>query len=333
MKHFDVHLLLAVITGAMAFVAADVCAQAPTGGAVQAYPARPIRIVIPFSAGGATDVVFRILSPYLSENLGQTVLIDNRPGGAAIIGMDLALKSPPDGYTLGVANVSFGVNPSLFSKMPFDSEKDIAPVSLVAMVPMVLAVHPSVPARSVRELIALARARPGGLNYASAGNASAGHLAMELLKSMTATDMVHIAYKGGGPQVISSVSGETAIIFTTVPASIQHLRARRLIGLGVSTLTRDPALPEVPTIAESGVAGYEFYEWQGVVAPAGTPAAVIARLHREIVRVLEIADVRKRIAGVGAHAVGGTPDELAAFIKKEIAMWGKVVKTAGIRAD
>ena len=304
-----------------------------TVAAAQTYPARPVRIIIPFSAGGATDVVFRILAPHLSETLGQTVVIDNRPGGAAIIGMDLALKSPPDGYTLGVANVSFGVNPSLFAKMPFDSEKDIAPVSLVAMVPMVLAVHPSVPVRSVKELIALAKAKPGGLNYASAGNASAGHLAMELLKYMTAIDIVHIAFKGGGPQVISAVSGETAIIFTTVPASIQHLRAGRLVGLGVSTAKRDPALPEVPAIAEAGVPGYEFYEWQGLVAPAGTPAAVVSRLHREITRTLEIADVKKRIAGVGAHEVGGTPEELAAFIKKEIATWAKVVKTAGIRTD
>ncbi len=299
----------------------------------QTYPARPIRIIIPFAPGGATDVVFRILAPQLSENLGQPVLIDNRPGGAAIIGMDLALKSPPDGYTLGVANVSFGVNPSLFQKMPFDSEKDIVPVSLVALVPMVLAVHPSVPVRSVKELIALAKARPGGLNYASAGNASAGHLAMELLKTITGVDIVHIAFKGGGPQVISSVSGETAIIFTTVPASIQHLRSGRLVGLGVSTAKRDAALPEVPTIAESGVPGYEFYEWQGIVTPAGTPAAVVSRLHRELVRALELADVKKRIAGVGAHAVGGTPEELAAFIKKEITTWAKVVKSAGIRAD
>ena len=241
-------------------LSAVVGALLASAAAAQNYPNHPIRVIIPFSAGGATDVVFRILAPHLSVNLGQTVIIDNRPGGAATIGMDLALKSPPDGYTLGVANVSFGVNPSLFPKMPFDSERDIAPVSLVSMVPMVLAVHPSVPVRSVKELITLAKAKPGGLNYASAGNASAGHLAMELLKFQTGIDIVHIAFKGGGPQVISSVSGETAIIFTTVPASIQHLRSGRLVGPGVSTLKRDPALPEVPTIAAPGVPGYEFVE-------------------------------------------------------------------------
>ncbi len=317
-------------TSALALLAASILAGAATA---QNYPARPVRIIIPFAVGGGTDVVFRILVPYLSENLGQSVVIDNRPGGAATIGMDQAAKSAPDGYTLGVANVSFGVNPSLFPKMPFDSEKDLAPVSLVALVPMVLAVHPSVPARSVKDLIALAKAKPGVLNYGSAGNASAGHLAMELLKHQTGTDIVHIAFKGGGPQVISAVSGETAIIFTTVPASIQHLRSGRLIGLGVSTLKRDPSLPEVPAIAESGLPGYEFYEWQAVVAPTGTPAAIITKLNREIARTLEIPEVKKRIAGVGAQTVGGTPEELAAFIKKEIAMWARVVKSAGIRAD
>jgi tripartite-type tricarboxylate transporter receptor subunit TctC len=315
---------------ALALLAATSLAGA---AAAQNYPSRAVRVIIPFAVGGGTDVVFRILVPYLSENLGQSVVIDNRPGGAATIGMDQAAKSAPDGYTLGVANVSFGVNPSLIAKMPFDSEKDLAPVSLVAMVPMVLAVHPSVPARSVKDLIALAKAKPSVLNYGSAGNASAGHLAMELLKHQTGTDIVHIAFKGGGPQVISAVSGETAIIFTTVPASIQHLRSGRLIGLGVSTLKRDPSLPEVPSIAESGLPGYEFYEWQAVVAPAGTPAAIIAKLNREIARTLDIPEVKKRIAGVGAQTVGGTPEELAAFIKKEIAMWAKVVKAASIRAD
>ena len=306
---------------------------AAAAASAQTYPARAVRIIIPFAAGGATDVVFRILSPHLTEQLGQTVVIDNRPGGGATIGMDLALKSPPDGYTLGVANTSFGVNPSLYASLPYDSERDIAPVSLVAMVPMVLAVHPSLPVRSVKELLALARRNPGGLNYGSAGNASAGHLAMELLKASTGIDIVHVPFKGGGPQVISAVSGETAIIFTTVPASVHHLRSGRLVGLGVSTLKRDPALPDVPPIAESGLPGYEFYEWQGLVAPAGTPPAIVTRLQREFARALENVEVRKRIAAVGAQPVGGTPEELAAFIRKEIATWAKVVKAAGIRAD
>lgn len=299
----------------------------------QSYPTRPIRIIVPFAVGGSTDVVFRILAPRLSEGLGQQVVVDNRPGGAATIGMDMAAKSPPDGHTLGVANLSFGANPFMLSKMPFDTEKDLAPVSLVTLVPMVLSVHPSVPARSVRELIALAKAKPGSLNYGSAGNASANHLATELFKYSTGINLVHVPYKGGGPAVISIVSGETAILFATIPSSIQHFKSGKLVGLGVSTAKRDPTLPDVPTVAEAGVPGYEVQEWQGVMAPAGTPGAIIKRLHQEIVKTLALPDVKERIAGVGAHAVGSTPEELAAFIKKEFATWAKVIKTAGIRID
>ncbi len=299
----------------------------------QNYPQRPVRIVIPFAAGGATDVVFRMLAPRLTEQLGQQVLVDNRPGGGATIGMDVVAKSAPDGYTLGVANVSLGVNPFVLAKLPYNTEKDFVPVSLVATVTQVLLVHPSVPARSVKALVALARAKPGALNYASGGNASSGHLACELLMHNTGIRMVHIPYKGGGPSVVSTVSGETAINFTSVPASIQHLKAGRLVGLGVSTRTRDPALPDVPSIAEAGVPGYEFFDWQGIVAPTGTSGAAIDRLHGAIVKSLADPGLRAKIAGVGAHAVGGTPQELGAFIKKELATWSVVVKAAGIRID
>jgi tripartite-type tricarboxylate transporter receptor subunit TctC len=301
--------------------------------AAQNFPNRPVRIIIPFAAGGATDVVFRMLTPALSEQLGQQVIIDNRPGGAATIGMDLTAKAAPDGYTLGVANVAFGVNPFALRKLPYDSEKDFAPVSLAATVTQVLLVHPSVPVRTVKELLALAKAKPGVLNYASGGNASSGHLACELLMHRTGIRMVHIPYKGGGPSVISSVSGETAINFTSVPASVQHLRSGRLIGLGVSSATRDPSLPDVPSIAEAGVAGYEFYDWQGVVTPSKTPAAVIERLNQAFVKTLADAALRKRISSVGAQAVGSTPEELGAFIRKEFATWSAVVKAAGIRIE
>ena len=301
--------------------------------ASQNYPVRAIRIIIPFAAGGATDVVFRMLSPALSDQLGQQVIIDNRPGGPATIGMDLTAKAVPDGYTLGVANVAFGVNPFALRKLPYDSEKDFAPVSLAATVTQVLLVHPSVPVRSVKELIALAKAKPSELNYASGGNASSGHLACELLMHRTGIRMTHIPYKGGGPSVISCVSGETAINFTSVPASVQHLRSGRLIGLGVSSLARDAALPDVPSIAEAGVAGYEFYDWQGVVVPSRTPAVVITRLSQEFIKTLADAALRKRIEGVGARAVGSTPEELGAFIRKEFATWAAVVKAAGIRLD
>lgn len=315
------------VSFALSFVIAAGSASA------QSYPTKALRVVIPFAVGGSTDVVFRILAPRLSEALGQQVVVDNRPGGAATIGMDMVAKSPADGYTMGVANLSFGANPFILSKMPFDTEKDLVPVSLVTLVPMVLSVHPSIPARSVKELIAIAKAKPGSLNYGSAGNASANHLATELFTYMTGAKMTHVPYKGGGPAVVSIVGGETAILFATIPSALPHFRSGRLIGLGVSTLKRDPTLPNIPTIAEAGVPGYEVYEWQGVVVPTGTPSAVIGKLHQEIVRILAIPEVKERVEGVGAHVVGSTPEELAAFIKKELATWSKVVKQAGIHID
>jgi tripartite-type tricarboxylate transporter receptor subunit TctC len=306
-----------------------------TAGAAnaQSYPARTVRVVVPFAPGGATDVVFRILAPHMFEGSGQTVVIDNRPGGAATIGMDLVAKSKPDGYTLGVANVSFGVNPSLMSKLPYDTQKDFAPVSLVVQVPLVLVVHPSLPVRDVKTLIAFARARPGALVYGSAGNASASHLSMELFNHLTGNRMVHVPFKGGGPARISIISGETAIQFATIPAMMPHFREGRLIPLGVSTAQREPTLPDLPTLAEAGVAGFEVTEWQGVVAPAGTPGAIVERVHQEMVKVLERAEVRERLAANGARPVGSTPAEFEAFIRKETATWSKVIRAAGIRIE
>jgi tripartite-type tricarboxylate transporter receptor subunit TctC len=316
------------------YIAATGIAMAHAGiAAAQSFPSKPLRIVVPFAVGGSTDVVMRLLAPKLSESLGQQVVVDNRPGGAATIGMDLVAKSPPDGHTLGVANIAFGGNPTLLSKMPYDSEKDFAPVSLIATVPMVLAVHPSVPARSVKQLVALAKAKPGTLNYASAGNGSANHLATELFKYLTHVDLVHVPYKGGGPAVVSIVGGETAILFATIPSSIQHFKSGRLIGLGVSGTKRDPTLPDIPTVEEAGVPGYDVNEWQGIMVPAGTPPAVISRLHQEIVKALAAPGMKDRFASVGAYVVGGTPDELAVYIRKELATWSKVIKEAGIRID
>lgn len=276
--------------------------------------------------------MFRILTPPLSEHLGQSVIIDNRPGGAATIGMNLIAKAPADGYTIGVANVSLTVNPFILSSVPYDAEKDFAPVSMVATITMVLAVNPSLPVKSLKEFIAFAKAKPGSLNYASGGNGSSGHLACELFMYKTGIKMVHIPFKGGGPSVASTVAGQTAIIFTTVPSAIGHLKSGRLVGLGVSAATRDPAIPEIPSIAEV-VPGYEFFDWQGVVAPAGTPPAVINRLHAEIVKSLADPELQKRIVAVGARPVGGTPEELGAFVKKDLAMWSTVVKATGIHID
>ncbi len=301
--------------------------------AAQTYPVKPIRIIVPYAPGGSTDVVFRILAPRLTEILGQQAVVENRPGGSSTIGLDIAAKSPPDGYTLGVANITFGANPSLIKKMPFDTEKDLVPVSLTSIVTLVLVVHPSVPARSVKQLIALAKAKPASLNYGSAGNASANHLATERFAHMTGIKMVHIPYKGGGPAVVSVVGGETAILMATIPSSIQHFQSGRLIPLGVSSLKRNAVLPDVPSIDEAGVSGFEAIEWNGVLVPTGTPPAVISRIHQAIAKSLAIPEVRERILALGADPVGNSPEEFAAFIKKEIATWSKVIKEVGITVD
>ena len=299
----------------------------------QAYPTKTIRMIVPYAPGGSTDVVMRIIAPRMSEMLGQQVVVENRPGGSSTIGLDIAAKSPPDGYTLGIPNLTFGANPSLIKKMPFDTEKDLVPVSLISIVTLVLTVHPSVPARSVKQLIALAKSKPNSLNYGSAGNVSANHLATERFGYMTGTKMVHIPYKGGGPAVISIVSGETAILMATIPSSIQHFQSGRLIPLGVTTLKRNPALPDIPSIAEAGVPGYEAIEWNGAVVPTGTPAAVVTRLNQVIVKSLAIPEVKERIIALGADPVGNSPEEFAAFIKKEIATWSKVIKEVGITIE
>jgi tripartite-type tricarboxylate transporter receptor subunit TctC len=304
-----------------------------TGAAAQNYPVKPVRVIVAFAPGGSTDVVFRILAPRLTEYLGQPVLVDNRPGGGATIGMDLVAKSAPDGYTLGVANISFGANPSLLAKLPYDTARDFAPVTLVSIVTMVLAVHPSVPARSVKQFLALAKAKPEGMNYASAGNASATHLAFERFKHASGAKILHVPYKGGGPAVVSIVSGETMTLFATIPSAIQHFQSGRLVALGVSSAKRNPALPNLPTVAEAGVPGYEAIEWQGVVVPAGTPAPVIGRLNQAFVKAVTLPEMKERLAAIGADAAGSTPEELAAFIRAELAGWAKVIKESGIRIE
>jgi tripartite-type tricarboxylate transporter receptor subunit TctC len=301
--------------------------------AAQNFPAKPVRVIVPFAPGGATDVVFRLLAPKLSENLGQQAIVDNRPGGGSTIGMDIVARSAPDGYTLGVANLSFAVNPSLLPKLPYDTERDFAPVSLVTIVPLAISVHPSVPSRSVKELIALAKAKPGSLNYASSGNGSATHMATELFKVLTGTDIVHVPYSGGGPAVLSVVGGQVSIYTGSIPSQLQHIKSGRLVALAVTSAKPDPALPGIPSVADAGVPGYEAVEWQGIVAPSGTPGAVIQRLNRALVESVKAPEFNERLAGVGAHAVGSTPEEFAEYIKKELATWSRVIKATGIRAD
>lgn len=299
----------------------------------QTFPTKAVRIIVPFAPGGSTDIVARMLAPKLSEHLGQTVIVDNRGGGATMIGMDMVAKAPPDGHTLGVATLTFALNPTLFSTLPYNPERDFAPVSLVSTVPFVTAIHPSVPARSVKQLVALAKAKPGSLNFSSSGNGSASQMAVELMKHMSGTDMVHVAYTGGGPALLALLSGQVSMFTMSIPAGLQYFKSGKLIALGVTSAKRDPILPDVPSIAESGLPGYELIEYQGIVAPAATPRATINRLRDDIVKTLNVPEVKERFTSSGTYIAGSTPEELADYIKKQIAAWGKVIKAAGIRLD
>jgi tripartite-type tricarboxylate transporter receptor subunit TctC len=259
-----------------------------------------------------------MLAPKLGENLGQQVMVDNRPGGASTIGMDLVAKAAPDGYTLGVANLSFSINPTLFgARLPYNTEKDFALVSLVSIVPLVMSVHPSVPARSIKELIALAKAKPDSLNYSSSGNASATQMATELFRYMAGIKIVHVPYNGGGPALMSVLGGQVSIYAGSIPTLQPHFKAGKLIGLAITTAKRDPALPDIPTIAEAALPGFDSREWQGIVVPAATPPAVVARLHQEIVKTLTSGELKERFASVGASAVGSTAEEFATHLKRK----------------
>ena len=316
----------------LAFIAATV----PITGNVEAqqvYPSKPIRIVVPYAPGGATDIVARILAPHMIESMGQQILVDNRAGGATLPGTDMVAKAPPDGYTLLMGNIALGANPSLFRRVPYDTAKDFVPISLIVTVPTLLVVHPSVPVRSVKELIAYAKARPGALNYASAGNGSANHLTMEVFRSRVGIEVVHVPYKGGAPAIADTVGGQVSMMFASALASLQHVKSGRLIALGISSAVRNPTAPTVPTISESGAPGFEVNEWQMLLAPAGTPASVIDRLHREATKSLAYPDVRERLAGLGSTPIGNTPTEAAAFLRAELARWAEVARSAGIKAQ
>ena len=299
----------------------------------QDYPAKPIRFILPFPPGGGTDTLARIVGQKLGENLSQTMVLDNRPGAGANIGAEIGAHAVPDGYTLTMGNVAHAINMTLYAKPGYDLARDFAPITLLASTPNILVVHPSVAAKSVQELIALAKARPGQLNYASSGSGSSAHLAGELFKSMAGVNFTHVPYKGGGPAVTSLVGGETVVGFATAPSVLQQIKAGRLRGLAVTTLKRTPAAPELPTIAESGVPNYDANTWYGALAPARTAAPIVTRLHAEFVKIMRSPDILERIAVLGYEASTTTPQEFAAYIKAEIAKWGKVVKAAGIRAD
>ena len=296
----------------------------------QNYPTRAIRLIVPSAPGGGTDIVGRALANKLTEYLGQQVVVDNRAGAGTIIGIELAAKSPPDGYTLLVGLSTLSINPSMFTKLPYDAQRDLAPICLMVSVPNALVLHPSVPARSIKELIALARAKPNALNVGSAGNGTSPHLSLELLKSLAKIEMVHIPYKGSGNSIIANLAGEVSVSFPSVPTAYQYVKANRLRALGVTTAKRTPALPDVPAIGEI-VPGYEATQWFGVLAPAGTPRPIIDRIHQETVRALKAPEMIKQLAGEGADIVASTPEEFGVYIKSETDKWARVIKAAGIK--
>ncbi|MEK6591468.1 MAG: tripartite tricarboxylate transporter substrate binding protein [Pseudomonadota bacterium] len=316
--------------GACLALAAALAGIAP---AYAQYPTKPVRFILPFPPGGGTDTLARILGAKLSDGLAQQVILDNRPGAGANIGAEIAAKSPPDGYTLLMGNIAHTINMTLYRKLNYNFVKDFAAVSLLASAPNIVVVHPSVPAKSVKELVALARARPGELDYASSGSGSSAHLAAVLMLEMTRTKMNHIPYKGGGPAVVALVSGEVSVGFATTPSVINHVKSGKLRALAVTGAKRSPAAPELPTVSEAGIPGYEVSGWYGILVPTGTPQDIISRLHAESVKVLKLADVTSRMAAAGFEPVGNSPAEFTAFIRNEAEKWAKVVKAAGTRVD
>ena len=296
----------------------------------QNYPARAIRLIVPSAPGGGTDIVGRAVANKLTDYLGQQVIIDNRAGAGTIIGIDIAAKSPPDGYTLLVGLSTLAINPSMFAKLPYDALRDLAPICHMVSVPNALVLHPSVPAQSIQALIALARAKPNALNVGSAGNGTSPHLSLELFKSLAKIDMVHVPYKGSGNAIIANLAGEVSVSFPSIPTAYQYIKAGRLRALGVTTARRTPALPDVPAIGEI-VPGYEATQWFGMLAPAGTPRTIIDRIHQETVRALKAPEVIKQLAGEGADIVGSTPDAFGTYIKSETEKWARVIKSAGIK--
>ena len=310
----------------MAFAAVTAMAQ-------QGYPARAIRLIVPSAPGAGTDITARILAPKLSGYLGQQVVVENRAGAATMIGGEAVARSIPDGHTLLLGISTLAINPAMYRKMPYDALKDFAPISWVVVLPNVLVTHPSLPVRTVKELVALARARPNQINFASAGTGTNPHLTMELFLSMAGVRMTHVPYKGTGQGMIDVLAGHVPVITPSVLTVLPYTRSGRLRGLGVSSAKRSSAAPDIPTIAEAGVPGYEATQWFGILAPAGTPGAIVDRLHREIVRALKDPEVRDRLVADGADPVGSSPDEFAAFIRSESVKWAKVVTDIGIKPE
>ena len=320
---------------ALALAAAALAlAAAPLAAAQTPYPGKPVRLVVPFPAGGTTDILARAAAQKLSEAWGQQVIVDNRPGAGGNIGAELVAKAAPDGYTLLMGTVgTHAINASLYSKLPYDPVKDFAPVILVAGVPNVLVVNPSLPVNSVPELIAYAKANPGALNFASSGSGTSIHLSGELFKTLTGVQMTHVPYKGSAPALTDLMGGQVQLMFDNLPSSLGFIKAGKLRALAVTSSARAAALPDVPALAEAGVPGFEASSWFGILAPAGTPRDIILRINGEVAKWLASPEAREKLAGQGAIAAGGTPEDFARHINAEMAKWAKVVKESGAKVD
>jgi tripartite-type tricarboxylate transporter receptor subunit TctC len=304
------------------------------GAVAQNYPIKPVRVIVPFAPGGGTDILGRIVAQKLSEQIGQPFLVDNRPGAAGNVGLELTVKSAPDGHTLLVGSTSeIGIGPSLYSKLTFDVQRDLAVAAPLASTPMVLVVHPSLPVKTAKELAELARVRPGQINYASAGTGTGNHMSAEMFLHVTQTKMVHISYKGAGPALTDIVGGQVHVMFSTLPAATALIKAGRLKALAVSSPKRAPTMPGIPTMLESGLPGYEVEYWYSFFAPAATSKDVLARINTESQQVLRNADVISRLAEQGLQVIGKTPEQFAAFVKADMEKWATVVKASGARLD
>jgi tripartite-type tricarboxylate transporter receptor subunit TctC len=298
------------------------------------FPSRPIRIVVPFAAGGATDLIARVVGQKLTESMGQAVVVENRPGASGMIGADLVAKAPPDGYTLLMASTAeIAINPSLYSKMSYDPQKDLAPITLAGVTPLILVVNPASPLHSVADIVKEAKAHPGTISFASAGNGSVQHLSGELVKVLTSTDMVHVPYKGAAPALTDVLSGQVTMFFSGMPPAMPHVKSGKLRALAVTTPKRSPAAPDVPTMAEAGVQGFDISNWFGLLAPAGTPPGILDKLHDEAVKALMQPTVKERLAEQGAEVVADSREHFGAFIKAEADKYAKLIKVSGAKAD
>ena len=298
------------------------------------YPNRPIRIVAQFTPGTSTDILARVIGQKLTETWGQQVVVDNRPGAGGVVGTELGAKAAPDGYTLTMAvSSAFGINPTLYAKLPYDAIRDFAPITNIALTPQTLVAYPAYAAKSVKELVALAKGKPGQINYASLGSGSTSHLTMEMFRSAAGIQLNHIPYKGSPAAHAELFSGQIPIMFDAIPAVLPHVKSGRLRGMGIATLKRSPFLPEVPTVAEAGYPGFEAVGWIGIAAPARTPAPVLDQLNAEIVRIINTPEMKERLAMLAFTPVGDTREQFARFIKAEIAKWGKAVRESGAKAE